>query len=142
MGRHDTFFFKNSAGVNLQNFRFQESQKHMPVHENAAETNQEMYVLHQAVLICASGFIESALRQCLILLCLFVCAHFLLLSIYTGIIKSHFCDVAAMAEKFVAFFSAQVAGVYVCPLQHQINYSTSGNLVKLVMQQYALHTSC
>ena len=57
------FFYKNSAGVNLQNFRFQESQKHMPVHENAVETNQEMYVLHQAVLICASGFIKSALGQ-------------------------------------------------------------------------------
>ena len=66
------FFLKNSAGVNLQNFRFQESQKHMPVHENAAETNQEMYVLHQAVLICASGFIKSALRQfrcCCVCLC-------------------------------------------------------------------------
>ena len=42
------------------------------------------------------------------LLCLFVCAHFLLLSIYTGIIKSNFCDVVAMAENFVAFFSCSV----------------------------------
>ena len=50
-----TIFLKNSVFVNLQNFRFQEFSKHMHVPTNAVETHQDMYILHQAVLIYSSA---------------------------------------------------------------------------------------
>ena len=50
----------------------------------------------------------------LILLFLFVCDHFLLLSIYTGIIKSNFCNAAAMAENTGICFCSGCLGVCVC----------------------------